>query len=124
MQRGEIDLCLVGTDRTTANGDVANKIGTYLKALAARDNGVPFYVALPCSSIDWSIGDGLRDIPIEERSPRELTHDRDLHAVRRGQRIELQPIGMARGPLSRDRKARQVCHVRDPALYAVYNRLQ
>ena len=74
MQRGEVDLCLVGTDRTTANGDVANKIGTYLKALAARDNGVPFYVALPCSSIDWSITDGLHDIPIEERSARELTH--------------------------------------------------
>jgi methylthioribose-1-phosphate isomerase len=74
MQRGEVDLCLVGSDRTTANGDVANKIGTYLKALAAHDNGVPFYVALPCSSIDWSIADGLRDIPIEERSTRELTH--------------------------------------------------
>jgi methylthioribose-1-phosphate isomerase len=74
MQRGEVDLCLVGSDRTTANGDVANKIGTYLKALAARDNNVPFYVALPCSSIDWSIGDGLREIPIEERSTRELTH--------------------------------------------------
>ena len=74
MQRGQVDLCLVGTDRTTASGDVANKIGTYLKALAARDNGVPFYVALPCSTIDWSITDGLRDIPIEERSARELTH--------------------------------------------------
>jgi methylthioribose-1-phosphate isomerase len=74
MQRREVDLCLVGSDRTTANGDVANKIGTYLKALAAHDNGVPFYVALPCSSIDWSIADGLRDIPIEERSTRELTH--------------------------------------------------
>jgi methylthioribose-1-phosphate isomerase len=74
MQHGEIDLCLVGSDRTTASGDVANKIGTYLKALAAHDNGVPFYVALPCSSIDWSIRDGLRDIPIEERAARELTH--------------------------------------------------
>jgi methylthioribose-1-phosphate isomerase len=74
MQRGEVDLCLVGSDRTTANGDVANKIGTYLKALAAHANGVPFYVALPCSSIDWGIADGVRDIPIEERSPRELTH--------------------------------------------------
>lgn len=74
MQRGEVDLCLVGSDRTTANGDVANKIGTYLKALAAHDNKVPFYVALPCSSIDWSIADGLRDIPIEERSTREVTH--------------------------------------------------
>jgi methylthioribose-1-phosphate isomerase len=73
MQHGRVDLCLVGTDRTTANGDVANKIGTYLKALAAHDNGVPFYVAVPSPSIDWSIEDGLRDIPIEERDPREVT---------------------------------------------------
>jgi methylthioribose-1-phosphate isomerase len=73
MQRGRVDLCLVGTDRTTASGDVANKIGTYLKALAAKDNCVPFYVALPSTTIDWSIEDGLRDIPIEERDPREVT---------------------------------------------------
>jgi methylthioribose-1-phosphate isomerase len=72
MQHGRVDLVLVGTDRTTATGDVANKIGTYLKALAARDNGVPFYVALPSPSIDWSLGDGLRDIPIEERDPAEV----------------------------------------------------
>jgi len=71
MQRGRVALCLVGTDRTTAAGDVANKIGTYLKALAAHDNGVPFYVALPSSSIDWSIEDGS-DIPIEERDPTEV----------------------------------------------------
>jgi len=74
MQHGKVDLCIVGTDRTTANGDVANKIGTYLKALAARDTGVPFYVALPSPSIDWTLGDGLRDIPIEERDGRELSH--------------------------------------------------
>ena len=74
MQHGEVDLCLVGTDRTTASGDVANKIGTYLKALAAQDNGVPFYVALPSPTIDFSLHDGVRDIPIEERSPREVTH--------------------------------------------------
>jgi methylthioribose-1-phosphate isomerase len=73
MQRGKVDLCLTGTDRTTATGDVANKIGTYLKALAARDNGVPFYVALPSPTIDWTIDDGAR-IPIEERDPREVTH--------------------------------------------------
>jgi methylthioribose-1-phosphate isomerase len=73
MQRGEVDLCIVGTDRTTAAGDVANKIGTYLKALAAKDNGVPFYVALPSPTIDWRIEDGVRDIPIEQRDPRELT---------------------------------------------------
>ncbi len=74
MQHGEVDLCIVGSDRTTAAGDVCNKIGTYLKALAASDNGIPFYVALPGSTIDWTISDGLRDIPIEERDAREVTH--------------------------------------------------
>ena len=73
MQRGAVDLCIVGTDRTTASGDVCNKIGTYLKALAAHDNGVPFYVALPSTTIDWTISDGLADIPIEERSGDEVT---------------------------------------------------
>src|SRR5829696_4877644 len=74
MQHGRVDLCIVGSDRTTATGDVANKIGTYLKALAAHDNGVPFYAALPFSTIDWSLRDGVREIPIEERSAREVTH--------------------------------------------------
>jgi len=74
MQKGLVDICITGTDRTTRSGDVANKIGTYLKAVAARDNAVPFYVALPSTTIDWSISDGLREIPIEERSPREITH--------------------------------------------------
>ena len=74
MQHGLVDLCIVGTDRTTARGDVCNKIGTYLKALAAWDNGVPFYVGLPGPTIDWTIEDGVRDIPIEERDPREVTH--------------------------------------------------
>jgi methylthioribose-1-phosphate isomerase len=74
MQRGQVDLVIVGTDRTTAAGDVANKIGTYLKALAARDCGVPFYVAAPSPSIDWTLRDGLRDVPIEERDAREVTH--------------------------------------------------
>jgi methylthioribose-1-phosphate isomerase len=73
MQRGDVDMVIVGTDRVTAAGDVANKIGTYLKALAARDNGVPFYVALPASTIDWTIKDGLSDIPIEERAATEVT---------------------------------------------------
>jgi methylthioribose-1-phosphate isomerase len=73
MQRGDVDLVIVGTDRVTRSGDVANKIGTYLKALAARDNGVPFWVALPSSTIDWTISDGLSDIPIEERSAAEVT---------------------------------------------------
>ena len=71
MQAGQVDMCIVGTDRVTANGDVANKIGTYLKALAAKDNGVPFYVSLPSSTIDWTLRSG-RDIPIEERSADEL----------------------------------------------------
>lgn len=74
LQHGLVDLCLVGTDRTTAQGDVCNKIGTYLKALAARDNQVPFYVALPTSTIDWQVRDGLKEIPIEERDSFELTH--------------------------------------------------
>ncbi len=74
MQHGQVDMAIVGTDRTTASGDVANKIGTYLKALAAHDNGVPFYVALPSPTIDWGISDGLADIPIEERAAREVTH--------------------------------------------------
>jgi methylthioribose-1-phosphate isomerase len=73
MQRGLVDVCIVGTDRTTASGDVANKIGTYLKALAASDNSVPFYVALPSTTIDWTVNDGIADIPIEERAPEEIT---------------------------------------------------
>jgi methylthioribose-1-phosphate isomerase len=74
MQHGQVDMVIVGTDRTTARGDVCNKIGTYLKALAAADNGVPFYVALPSSTIDWTVSDGVREIPIEERDGREVTH--------------------------------------------------
>ena len=73
MQRGQVDMCIVGTDRTLSNGDVCNKIGTYLKALSAKDNNVPFYVALPSSTIDWSIKDH-KQIPIEERNSEELSH--------------------------------------------------
>lgn len=73
MQHGLVDLCIVGTDRVTATGDVCNKIGTYLKALAARDNNVPFYVGLPSPTIDWTVADGVREIPIEERSAAEVT---------------------------------------------------
>ena len=72
MQRGEVDLCIVGTDRTLSNGDVCNKVGTYLKALAAKDNNIPFYVALPSSTIDWEINDSKK-IPIEERNSDELS---------------------------------------------------
>ena len=74
MQHGQVDAVIVGTDRTTRRGDVCNKIGTYLKALAAHDNGVPFYVALPSSTFDWTITDGVAEIPIEERDAREVTH--------------------------------------------------
>jgi len=87
MQHGKVDLCIVGTDRTTAIGDVCNKIGTYLKALAAKDNKVPFYVALPGPTIDWTLKQG-RDIPIEERDPTEVTemtgkdHAGKIHTVR------------------------------------------
>jgi methylthioribose-1-phosphate isomerase len=74
MQHGMVDMVIVGTDRTTRTGDVANKIGTYLKALAAKDNNVPFYVALPSPTIDFNLSDGVREIPIEQRSAREVTH--------------------------------------------------
>lgn len=74
MQHGLVDMVIVGTDRTTRRGDVCNKIGTYLKALAAQDNGVPFYVALPSPTIDWTVSDGVAEIPIEERPAFETTH--------------------------------------------------
>jgi len=74
MQHGKVDMVIVGSDRTTVTGDVANKIGTYLKALAANDNNIPFYVALPSSTIDWTLNDGVKEIPIEQRSPDEVTY--------------------------------------------------
>ena len=88
MQHGEVDLVLVGCDRVTRRGDVCNKIGTYLKALAAQDNGVPFYAAMPLSTLDRSLADGVREIPIEQRSPREVTHIAGLGPE--GEVIELQ----------------------------------
>ncbi|HSR95956.1 MAG TPA: S-methyl-5-thioribose-1-phosphate isomerase [Kofleriaceae bacterium] len=92
MQRGEVDLCIVGTDRTTRNGDVCNKIGTYLKALAARDNGVPFYAAVPSSSIDWRVAEP-REIPIEERDGDELRFVRGRDAHGAPARVEVVPPG-------------------------------
>ncbi len=80
MQRGEVDMVIVGTDRTTATGDVCNKIGTYLKALAARDNGVPFYAAVPSPSIDWSVRDG--DARDPDREPRRARGDSHLREAR------------------------------------------
>ncbi len=79
MQHDMVDMCIVGTDRTTATGDVANKIGTYLKALAAKDNNVPFYVALPSSTIDWDIKDGIKEIPIEVRNEDEVLYMKGWH---------------------------------------------
>ena len=90
MQRGQVDMCIVGTDRTLSNGDVCNKIGTYLKALAAKDNNIPFYVALPSSSIDWSIKDS-KDIPIEERDPTELSFIEGLDKDNKLQKILIYP---------------------------------
>jgi methylthioribose-1-phosphate isomerase len=91
MQHGQVDLCIVGTDRTTRSGDVANKIGTYLKALAAKDNGVPFYVALPSSTIDWRLSDGRKDIPIEERAASEVTHVTGATADGRIESVRITP---------------------------------
>ena len=90
MQRGQVDMCIVGTDRTLSNGDVCNKIGTYLKALAAKDNNVPFYVALPSSTIDWKIKDH-KEIPIEERNSEELSHVEGLDKNNKLQKILIYP---------------------------------
>jgi methylthioribose-1-phosphate isomerase len=90
MQRGEVDMCIVGTDRTLSNGDVCNKIGTYLKALSAHDNNVPFYVALPSSTIDWNIKDA-KDIPIEVRSSEELSHVEGIDENNRIKKILIYP---------------------------------
>jgi methylthioribose-1-phosphate isomerase len=97
MQHGAVDLCIVGTDRTTACGDVCNKIGTYLKALAARDNNVPFYVALPTSTIDWALRDGVAEIPIEERAATEVTHLRGRTAEGELVEIQVTPDGSPAG---------------------------
>ena len=90
MQRGQVDMCIVGTDRTLSNGDVCNKIGTYLKALAAKDNNVPFYVALPSSTIDWNIKDHKK-IPIEERNSEELSHVEGLDKDNKLQKVLIYP---------------------------------
>ncbi len=93
MQHGMVDLCITGTDRTTAAGDVCNKIGTYLKALAARDNGVPFYVALPGPTIDWTIEDGIKDVPIEQRDSAEVTEISGLDSSGEVRIITIAPPG-------------------------------
>ncbi|MEE9333259.1 MAG: S-methyl-5-thioribose-1-phosphate isomerase [Granulosicoccaceae bacterium] len=93
MQHGLVDLCLVGTDRTTRSGDVCNKIGTYLKALAAKDNNVPFYVCAPSPSIDFSIDDGFKDIPIEQRDPKEVSHIPGRDANNQVVEVDILPTG-------------------------------
>ena len=93
MQHGLVDCCVVGSDRTTLNGDVCNKIGTYLKALAAFDNGIPFYVALPISTIDFTLRDGLSEIPIEERAGEEVSHITGRDDDGRVCRVQLKPDG-------------------------------
>jgi methylthioribose-1-phosphate isomerase len=95
MQHGLVDLAIVGTDRVTANGDVCNKIGTYLKALAAKDNGVPFYVGLPSPTIDFTVADGLKEIPIEQRSPDEVATIAGRTADGRIETVRLIPEGSA-----------------------------
>ncbi len=97
MQKGHVDLVIVGTDRTSAGGDVCNKIGTYLKALAARDNGIPFYVALPSPTIDWTITDGLTEIPIEERLENEVTHVMGKGAGGELEQVQVSPAGTKGG---------------------------
>jgi methylthioribose-1-phosphate isomerase len=92
MQHGLVDICIVGTDRTTAKGDVANKIGTYLKALAAKDNNIPFYVALPTTTIDFQMQDGIREIPIEMRDPDEVRYVQGLTADGKIQQVLITPI--------------------------------
>ena len=113
MQHGLVDMVIVGTDRTTATGDVCNKIGTYLKALAAFDNNVPFYVAAPSPSIDFAIRDGLREIPIEERSPLEVTHMQGMTAAGRDRQRQNSSNGIAGRQLRVRRHAGPACHGSD-----------
>ncbi len=95
MQHGQVDLVIVGTDRVTRTGDVANKIGTYLKALAAHDNDVPFWIGLPSTTIDWNVADGVREIPIEERSGAEVTDITGRTADGRIETVRVTPSGAA-----------------------------
>jgi methylthioribose-1-phosphate isomerase len=113
MRQGKVDLCLVGTDRTARNGDVANKIGTYLKALAAFDNGVPFYVAVPSASIDWDLADGSR-IPIEERDPREVHALPGIGAHNPG--FDVTPARLVTGLITE----RGVCAASGPGLLSLF----
>ena len=95
MQHGQVDMCITGTDRTARNGDVCNKIGTYLKALAAFDNDVPFYVALPGPTIDWQMGDGVNGIPIEQRDGNEVTHVAGKNSSGQVESVQITPDGVS-----------------------------
>ena len=95
MQHGQVDMCVVGTDRTARNGDVCNKIGTYLKALAAHDNNVPFYVALPGPTIDWQMTDGVNGIPIEQRDSEEVTHVWGKNSIGEVGSVQITPDGVS-----------------------------
>lgn len=97
MQHGKVDMCIVGSDRTTVNGDVANKIGTYLKALAAHDNNIPFYVALPLSTIDFDLEDGVNNIPIEKRDTEELAYIKGIDKEGNIQNIRIYPENVNMG---------------------------
>ena len=97
MQHGQVDMCIVGTDRVTRTGDVCNKIGTYLKALAAHANNVPFYVGLPSSTIDWQMRDGVAEIPIEQRNAREVTHVQGATAEATLASVRVSPEGSPAG---------------------------
>jgi methylthioribose-1-phosphate isomerase len=130
MQHGRVDLCIVGTDRTTARGDVCNKIGTYLKALAAHANGVPFYVALPHSTIDWTLEDGVAEIPIEERAPAEVTEVAGRTTDGRMTTVTITPPGSAAANFAFDVTParyvtaliteRGVCEASRDGLFALY----
>ena len=95
MQHGMVDMCITGTDRTARNGDVCNKIGTYLKALAAFDNDVPFYVALPGPTIDWQMSDGVKGIPIEQRDATEVTHVAGKNSTGQVESVQITPDGVS-----------------------------
>ncbi|ROV60006.1 S-methyl-5-thioribose-1-phosphate isomerase [Vibrio ponticus] len=134
MQHGEVDLCIVGTDRTTAKGDVCNKIGTYLKALAAYDNHVPFYVALPSPTIDWTVYDGVKEIPIEQRSGDEQSHVYGVDPSGKRSWVNTAPAGTECGNYAFDVTPakyitgliteRGVCNATEQALEAMFSDLK
>ncbi|MCL4110643.1 UNVERIFIED_CONTAM: hypothetical protein GTU68_057264 [Idotea baltica] len=119
MQHGMVDLCIVGSDRTTVTGDVANKIGTYLKALAAQDNGIPFFVALPGSTFDWTLKDGLKEIPIETRDADEVKFIQGMHeasspAINYG--FDVTPARLVSGLITE----RGVCEAAEHAILSLF----